>query len=214
MKTVHYIVLAVIFLTLANCKKRKMGDQVTNNKVQTTPNGSDIKFAEALKFIENGQLPKASKRIKEGIAELNKEAENINKSEKQKLDSLNSHLNKVSNDLENGKAVQINLIRNLIANAEIIANHSYLSSDDLLIWEDPDAAEINTTSKRFDVTFANLKNTERTVKQDAQKDHKDLVMEGEKLKADYNVWEKRTVEFNKKVNDHFKKNFQEFSYLN
>ncbi|WP_133438573.1 MULTISPECIES: hypothetical protein [Chryseobacterium] len=191
-----------------------MGDQVMNNKVQTTPYESDIKFAEALKFIGKEQFPKASKRIKEGIAAFNKEAKNLNKIEKQKLDSLNSHLIKVSNDLENGKAFQISQIRNLIANAEIIVNHSYLSSIDLLIWEDPDAAEINTTSKRLDVTFANLKNTEGTVKEDAQKDHQDLVTEGEKLKDEHEVLEKRTIDFNKKVNDHFKKNFPELSYLN
>lgn len=207
--------IAMIFVSLMNCKKGKTADQVVNDKsIQSMPNGSDIKFAEGLKLMENEQQVKASKSIKEGIAELNKEAISINGREKEKLDSLSSHLNNLAGDLEKGNAVQISQVRNLIANAEIIVNHSYLSSDDLSIWADSQSAEVNTTFKKFNIILANLKNTESSVKEDAKKDHEALITEGEKLKAENDAWEKKISEFNKKADDHFKKNFPEFTYLN
>lgn len=184
------------------------------NPFKVCLNGSDIKFAEGLKFMANEQQVEASKSIKEGIAEINKEAINIKGREKEKLDSLNSHLNNLAIDLEKGNAVEISQVRNLIANAEIIVNHSYLSSDDLSIWADSESAEINTTFKKFNIILANLKNTESSVKEDAKKDHEALIIAGEKMKAENEAWEKRISEFNKKADNHFKKNFPEFTYLN
>lgn len=213
MKTARYFIIAMAFLALVSCKKEKTDDGVVEEKsLELVPNKSDVKFAEALKLMENEQQSEAAKNIKEGVAELDKEAKNLSGKAKERLDTYTVQLNKYASELEKGNDVQINKVRKLIANAEIIVNHSYLGSDEIFALDGPQFSELDSTPKRLNTVLADLKKAESNIKADAKKDNEALVAEGKKLKTEYEAWQNRTFEFNKKANEHFKRHYPKYSF--
>ena len=213
MKTARYFIIAMAFLALVSCKKEKTDDGVVEEKsLELVPNKSDVKFAEALKLMENEQQSEAAKNIKEGVLEIDKEAKNLSGKAKERLDTYTVQLNKYASELEKGNDVQINKVRKLIANAEIIVNHSYLGSDEIFALDGPQFSELDSTPKRLNTVLADLKKAESNIKADAKKDNEALVAEGKKLKTEYEAWQNRTFEFNKKANEHFKRHYPKYSF--
>lgn len=212
MKTSKYFLIGIAFLALVSCKKEKAEDIdgiVEETALNIRPNPSDVKFSEGLKFMENNQLSEAGQSINQGVADLNREAKNISGKAMENLDALTSQLNSLATELQNGKEVQINKVRKLIANSEIIVNHSYLGSDDIYALGAPQFSESETSVSRFNNVIDNLKKTESNLRADAKKDHEALMAEGKKLSSEFEAWEKRTFDFNKRANEHIKKNSPE-----
>lgn len=213
MKKVGYFIIALsltLFISCNESKNEKAKEKVEMETTMGVSKPSDDHFQQVISALKNNQDKEAAINLREGIAQLNKEAKDKIGVHKVNLEKATSHLEMLATNLENGKKVDINKVRELIANAEINVSHNYLAEDDSYILEDPRSIEANATHKRFNTVLSNLDKIEGNVKADSKKDHEALVSEGKKLKDEYEDWEKRTLEFNKKANEHFKKHYPEY----
>lgn len=208
MKTFKYFIILPLVFAFIGCKNESKNDEdglVTEHEFGLLPNESDIKFFEALKFMQNGQNSEAAKSIKDGINEINKESKTNEGFDSKNFEATIAQLNKVAADLENGTNVQINKVKKLMSTVEIEVHHSYLGTDDVYFVDDVKSPNPEEAHTRLGSTIASLKTEDGKVKGDLKKEYDSLVSEGKRLEDDFQSWNKRTVEYDKRVIEHKQK---------
>lgn len=213
MKTSKYFIIAMTFLALVGCKNEKAderADVVEEETMEVAPNESDIKFAAALEYLKNEEGPQAAKSIKEGLAEVSREAKNTFDRGSESFEALTTKLSELATTLENGGDVQIDKVRKLMAEIEINVHHSYLGTDDIYFPSDESSSDnAEASHKKLSAIISNLRDEEGKVKGDTKTEYDALMAEGKKLENDFQGWDKRTVEYDKRVIEHKQKQIPE-----
>lgn len=130
MKKVGYFIIALSLTLFISCNESKNEKAKEKVEMETTigvSKPSDDHFQQVISALKNNQDKEAAINLREGIAQLNKEAKDKIGIHKVNLEKATSHLEMLATNLENGKKVDINKVRELIANAEINVSHNYLA---------------------------------------------------------------------------------------
>ncbi|WP_111707684.1 hypothetical protein [Lutibacter citreus] len=204
MKSKILLVAILTMVTLFSCKQKDTEIKVEDETVIKLPNTSDEEFMTAIYLLDQQKEKEAVAYLKKGIEDLKKEGKEISGLYKTSLINSIEKLNKITADLENGKSVSTENVRENIANAEISIAHNYLSTTDIYVLEEPDNIASNRTKRHFNRVLKSLKKEEGRMVDKAKEKSKALLKEGEKLDKEYKDWEKRAKEYTKKTNEHFK----------
>ncbi len=214
MKTRIMLITLFAITLIFGCKQKQMNDKVEDiieeASVSKLPNKSDEYFVEALSALDEQKGKEASKSLKKGIAELSKEGKEVSGLYKVNLERATEQLTQMASNLENGKSVSEQAIREAMANAEINIAHEYLTTSEVYVLEEPDNVVSNKTRKHFNRTFKNLKKEEGKMKVEVKKEGEALLKEGEKLDKELKEWEKKAKEYSKKTNEHFKQHYPHY----
>lgn len=181
----------------------KIEDIVEEETVVKLPNQSDEHFTRAMSLLDQQKTKEASVFLKLGVEDLKAESEDVSGIYKTNLNSSIDQLSIMASDLENGKSVSTETIRETIANAEINIAHDYLTTTDIYVLEDPDNSVSNKTKRQFNKVLKNLKKEEGKMTKEAKKSGDSLLNEGEKIEKEYKEWEKKAKEYTRKMNEHF-----------
>ncbi len=218
MKTSKYFLLALVLSLCVGCENSREKEQKENatasaaaqKEIHLLGNESDLRFAEALKFLENKKNSEASKSIKDGISALKQEAEDVTGKAKENMTTSVDKLSKLASELEKGIDVPIYRVRELMANIKINAAYNYLAADDTYVIEDPQSRDLESIQRGFSKVFSRLKKVEGDAKAGSKKERDALIAEGEELQDQYDAWSQRTKEFNRKTNEYFKSHYPEY----
>jgi len=214
MKTKIIVLVLLLTTTLFSCKQKdsteRIEEIIEEETVSKLPNNSDIEFMNALSLLDQQKGKEAATYLKKGVEELKKEGTEIRGLYKTNLNGAIAKLTTMTTDLENGKSVSEEAIREAIVNAEINIAHNYLTTTDIYVLEEPENVVSNKTKRHFNKMLKNLKREEGKMKEAAKKDGKALLDEGKKLEKELKEWEKKAKAYSKKANEHFKEHYPKY----
>ena len=211
MKTLKFLILISVIGCFVSCKKSE--DQKSVEKVAVVrdensmelPNKSDVAFFKAFEALNKKEYQLAGEHVLHGAQELTAEAKAKGTLFNDQLNANIKHLTDVANQLQAGKNVNEEALRNLIANAEINVNHEYLMSDNELVMMTPEKAKEAKLHESLDRNVMNLQRGVEKLEGNAKKESKQLEAEGKKLKEEFEAWNERVQEHTKNAEEHFKK---------
>lgn len=214
MKTKVLLINVLMFITVFGCKQKETEGKIENiieeETVVKLPNNSDEKFMKVLSLLDEQKGKEAAVYLKEGIAALKIEGKDESGLYKTNLKNSIEELTSIASNLENGKSVSTESVREAIANAEINIAHNYLTSSDIYVLENSDNVISNKIKRNFNKVLKNLKNEEGKLKKDAKKSGDALLKEGKKLEKEYKEWENKAKEYTKKMNEHFNEHYPNY----
>ncbi|MEO5788974.1 MAG: hypothetical protein ACOH2D_07265 [Gelidibacter sp.] len=209
MKTLKFLILISVIGCFVSCKKSE--DQKSVAKVAVVrgennmelPNKSDVAFFKAFEALKKKEYRLAGEHVLLGVQELTAEAKGALFNDQ--LNTNLKHLTDVAHQLQAGKNVNQEALRNLIANAEINVNHEYLMSDNELVMMKSEKANEARLHESLDRNVMNLETGIEKLEGNAKKESKKLEEEGKKLKEEFEAWNERVQEHTKNAEEHFRK---------
>ena len=219
MKASGMILVLVTLLGFTSCKKKADEDTLkTDNAIaaeetiKVTPKASDVYFNEALKNIQSDQRELASKQIIKGVEALEKEGADVQGQNKVNLDLAMDELRDIAGKLNDNYDVSEIGYKEAVANAEINIKHKYLAEDDVFVITPKNKVDENKRMRNLDYSIKNMAAGNEKLSGNARKTGEMLQAEGEKLKKEYQDWEKRVDEHLKKTNTQVDKHKSEYNF--
>ena len=219
MKHTNIMTLLLLTILVVGCKENEADKEAIINKaieettVNEVPHQSDKYFSQALASLKEENRQVASKQIIQGVDALMKESKDVSGLYKLNLEKSIAQLRQIAKTLAENNDVYEETFKEAVANAEINVAHKYLATDGVYVLTPKEKVHDTWLHKIFDT---NLKNLEargtNQLKDDAKKSEDELIIEGKKLKEDYEAWKKRVEAHNKKTEAHFKEHHPEYVY--
>lgn len=196
-----------------NSAYKTIDSVVKNEAIDEVPNVSDDHFDRAIKAYATDDKAEAAKEIRKGVLALKAEGKDVDGLNKVNLDNAVAQLESIAEKLDDSYYISLEGLKEAIVNAEMNITHEYLSStDDIYVLVKPENVASAKTKRNFSAMISNLKDEEKNMNKDAQKDRAKLLKEGEALKKELATWETKANAYVNRTNEHFKAYYPDYHY--